>query len=271
MSKVRDGLKMCCAAAVTLAAGQAGATEPPPGSAPQVSPAPPGPLAPAAPTAAQPPPMPPAAVAAPPAPLAPPAGEAAGVYSSPPAGAAGAPPPGYPPPPHGWSAGAWQTASGGVGAKPEVQRVWYGWQHLLVLGGSLVLIPFGASAGAPEIVLLSYSGLLLGGPIVHSAHNHLGKSLASLGLNVGGTLVGGFIGAANAGKADEGDWVDPKAVAFLLGGTLGLLAANIVDIAALPYEEKVRKPDSYVANRLRLAPQIGFAPQGATFGLGGTF
>ncbi|WP_438024877.1 hypothetical protein [Sorangium sp. So ce233] len=266
MSKVRDGLKICCAAAVTLAAVQAGATEPPPGSAPQVSPAPPGPLAPAAPTAAQPLPLPSAAVDAPPAPLAPPAGEAAGVSSSPPAGAAG-----YPPPPHGWRAGAWQTASGGVGAKPQVQRVWYGWQHLLVLGGSLVLVPVALSAEAPEILLLSYSGLLLGGPIVHSAHEHVGKSLASLGLNVGGTLVGGFIGAANAGRADEGDWVNPKAVAFILGGSLGLLAANIVDIAALPYEEKVRKPESHVANRLRLAPQIGFAPRGATFGLGGTF
>ncbi|WP_437286803.1 hypothetical protein [Sorangium sp. So ce406] len=227
MSKVRDGLKICCAAAVTLAAVQAGATEPPPGSAPQVSPEPPGPLAPAAPTAA--------------------------------------------PPPHGWRAGAWQTASGGVGAKPQVQRVWYGWQHLLVLGGSLVLVPVALSAEAPELLLLSYSGFLLGGPIIHSAHEHVGKSLASLGLNVGCTLVGGFIGAANAGRADEGDWVNPKAVAFILGGSLGLLTANIVDIAALPYEEKVRKPDSHAANRLRLAPQIGFAPQGATFGFGGTF
>ncbi|WP_437956807.1 hypothetical protein WME76_36345 [Sorangium sp. So ce119] len=242
MSKVRDGLKICCAAAVTLAAVQAGATEPPPGSAPQVSPAP----------------------------LAPRAGEAAGASPSPPAGAAGYPPPGYPPPPHGSRAGAWQTASGGVGAKPQVQRVWYGWQHLLVLGGSLVLVPAALSAEAPELLLLSYSGLLLGGPIIHSAHEHVGKSLGSLGLNVGGTLVGGFIGAANAGRADEGDWVDPKAVAFILGGSIGLLTANIVDIAALPYEEKVRKPDSHVANRLRLAPQIGFAPQGATFGFGGT-
>ncbi|KYF79933.1 hypothetical protein BE11_29010 [Sorangium cellulosum] len=183
------------------------------------------------------------------------------------------PPPAYPPPPHGARAGAWQTASGGVGAKPQVQRVWYGWQHLLVLGGggSLVLVPAALSAEAPELLLLSCSGLLLGGPIIHSAHEHVGKSLASLGLNVGGALVGGLIGAANAGRADEGDWVNPKAVAFILGGSLGLLTANIVDIAALPYEEKVRTPDSHVANPLRLAPQIGFAPQGATFGFGGTF
>ncbi|WP_433930337.1 hypothetical protein AB3662_40660 [Sorangium cellulosum] len=227
MSTVRDGLKICCAAAVTLAAVQAGATEPPPGPAPQVSPPPPGPLAPAALTAAA--------------------------------------------PPHGWSPGAWQTASGGVDARPQVKRVWYGWQHLIVFAGSAVIAPAAVAFDAPELLILSFSGLVVGGPVVHAAHGHTGKSVASLGLNVGGVIFGGMIGAVASRGADEGDFIEPGVGGFILGGTLGLLATNIVDIVALPYEEKVRKPESHVANRLRLAPQIGFAPRGATFGFGGTF
>ncbi|WP_437800585.1 hypothetical protein [Sorangium sp. So ce693] len=117
--------------------------------------------------------------------------------------------------------------------------------------------------------MVSLSGMAVGGPIIHGGHGNSGKALASLGINIGGTLVGGLIGAKAAGKADEGDWVDPSVAGAILGGSLGLLAANIVDIAVLPYEES--EPESHRSARLRLEPQIGFAPGGFTVGLGGTF
>ncbi|WP_437720888.1 hypothetical protein [Sorangium sp. So ce861] len=153
--------------------------------------------------------------------------------------------------------------------EPTAQRVWYGWQHSIVLGGSLLLVPVALSAGSSELFLMSVSGLVFGGPIVHCAHDNYGKALASLGMNIGGALGGGLLGAELAGEPDEGDWVSPAAVGAILGGSLGLLAANIVDIAVLPYEDV--EPERYSSTRLRLGTQVGFAPGGLTVGLGGTF
>lgn len=182
---------------------------------------------------------------------------------------AGCPPPGYAPPPDGWRAGPWQPGNHCPGTEGTSRLVWYGWKHVIVLGGSLLFVPLAIGAETPELLVVSLSGVLIGGPIIHGAHGNSGKALASLGINIGGTLVFGLIGAEAAGKADEGDWVDPSFAGAILGGSLGLLAANIVDIAVLPYEES--EPESYRSTRLRLEPQIGFAPGGVTFGLGGTF
>jgi hypothetical protein len=66
----------------------------------------------------------------------------------------------------------------------------------------------------------------------------------------------------------------------VLGGSLLLvpvaLGAETPEILVVslsgmvvPYEES--EPESHRSTRLRLEPQIGFAPGGATFGLGGTF
>ncbi|WP_437683355.1 hypothetical protein [Sorangium sp. So ce131] len=186
-----------------------------------------------------------------------------------PAGAAGYPPPGYPPQPYSWRPGPWQPGSEGTGAMLKGQRAWYGWQHIVVLGGSGLLVPLTVVLDAPPLLLASFGGFALGGPIIHWGHGNIGKGFASLGINFGGALAGGALGAALASGAEVGRHVEPVAVGFFFGGCAGLLAANIVDIAVLAYEE--HKPESYDYIRLRLAPQVGFAPGGATFGLGGAF
>ncbi|AUX43350.1 uncharacterized protein SOCE26_047980 [Sorangium cellulosum] len=87
-------------------------------------------------------------------------------------------------------------------------------------------------------------------------------------INVGVTFARGALGAGIASGADGGD-IEPAAVGLLFGGCLGLLTANIVDIAVFAYEE--HEAECYDDIRLRLAPQVGFAPGGATFGLARTF
>ena len=80
-------------------------------------------------------------------------------------------------------------------------------------------------------------------------------------------LIGLAIGKSEGGR-DE-------ALGLVYGGALGLLAANIVDIAAFEYEERgTAESYDYIrvrSPRLRLAPQVGLAPGGATFGLGVAF
>ncbi|WP_437926244.1 hypothetical protein WMF37_45650 [Sorangium sp. So ce291] len=265
--RLRDVLGIGCAAAAALAAGQASAMPPPPGPEAQASPAPrPDAASPAAPPAASTP-------ATPPPPAAPPAGAAA-----PPAGAWDAPPPGYPPPPPGWtwSPVPWQPeATAGGGEQPATQTVWYGWQHLLVAVGSLILLPVGAGAESEPLVMVGVGGFALGGPVTHWANGNVGKGFISLGLNAGGAFGGGLIGLAIASSGDRDNHGWEELGGFLVGGGLGLLAANIVDIAALEYEEReTAESYDYIrvrSPRLRLAPQVGLAPGGATFGLGGAF
>ncbi|WP_438005906.1 hypothetical protein WME89_45830 [Sorangium sp. So ce321] len=250
--RLRDVLGMGCAAAATLAAGQAIAMPPPPGPEAQASPAPrPAEAPPAASTPATPPPP-----------------------AAPPAGAWDAPPPGYPPPPPGWtwSPVPWRPeATAGRGEQPATKTVWYGWQHLLVALGSLVILPVGAGSESGALIMVGIGGFALGGPVTHWANGNVGKGFISLGLNAGGAFGGSMIGVAIGSSGDGWEALG----GFLVGGALGLFAANIVDIAAFEYEERgTAESYDYIrvrSPRLRLAPQVGLAPGGATFGLGGAF
>ncbi|XYH96540.1 hypothetical protein ACMHYB_53645 [Sorangium sp. So ce1128] len=298
MPRLHRVLGMGCAAAAALAAGQAIAMPPPPGPAAQASPAsrppaaspaasPPATPPSGAPGAAAPaplpagssaplPPAPPGGPAGAPPPPASPPGDASAPPppAAPPAGAWDAPPPGYPPPPPGWtwSPVPWQPEATAGGEQPATKTVWYGWQHLLVALGSLVLLPVGASE-SEALVWVGVGGFALGGPVTHWANGNVGKGFLSLGLNAGGAFGGAMIGLAIGSSSDDGGWA--ALGGFVFGGGLGLLVANIIDIAALEYEERgTAESYDYIrvrSPRLRLAPQVGLAPGGATFGLGGAF
>ncbi|WP_437936540.1 hypothetical protein [Sorangium sp. So ce341] len=141
------------------------------------------------------------------------------------------------------------------------KRVWYGWQHLLVLGGTAILAPIAAASENEALAWLSAGAVALGGPVTHWANGNLGKGFASLGLNAGCTLGGGMVGVL-IGKTSGPRGGDE--LAGLLGASAGLLTANIIDIAVLEHEEpstvesyeyiRLRPP------RLRLAPHVALAP-----------
>lgn len=99
-----------------------------------------------------------------------------------------------------------------------------------------------------------------------------------LGLNVGLTAVGGLVGAvvacSGSCRNDESGGLT-QLLGLVLGGGVGLLSANIIDVAALSYET-VEPADKRNAPRRQsshftLAPQVAVSPDKAHFGLGGTF
>ncbi|KYG09697.1 hypothetical protein BE21_16420 [Sorangium cellulosum] len=153
------------------------------------------------------------------------------------------------------------------------KRVWYGWQHLLVLGGTAILAPIAIATENEVLAWWSFSTVALGGPVTHWANGNLGKGFASLGLNAGCTLGGGMVGLL-AGKAvDSRGWEEVAGI--MLGSSAGLITANIIDIAVLEREER-STADSYEyirlrSPRLRVAPHVALAPDRATLGLGGAF
>ena len=247
-----------------------GAIPPPPPAAP---PAPPGgsalPAAPPAPPAssATAPPAPPSG-AAPPAPPPPPVGEA---VPPPP------PPAGWAPPP-GSGGGPWGIAPNGyrrpskdreVKDDGEPRTTWYGWQTLLIMGVSTPLV---AAYGT------GLAGFTFGGPIVHWAHGHVGRGFGALGLNLGLTAVGGLVGAGAlcAGGSCNGELGNlGLAFGLAIGGGIGLLTANIIDVAVLSHEP-VEPAVDYDARprrhpRLTVVPQVSFSPDRAHLGVAGVF
>ncbi|WP_437997559.1 hypothetical protein WMF26_43605 [Sorangium sp. So ce185] len=283
---LRGGLRLGCAAAVVFAAGPVAAMQPASGPAPRVSPAPaasqsapaasqggPAGAPSASPTAPAPGgaadmPLAPATDVSPPQP-------APGDGVAPPSGAppTGVAPPGAPQALPAWTTSSWVLEGAPAGEQPGPKRVWYGWQHLLVLGGTAILVPIAVGTENEVLAWWSVSTFALGGPVTHWANGNLGKGFASLGLNAGCTLGGGMVGLL-AGKAvDARGW--DEVAGIMLGSSAGLLTANIIDIAVLEREER-SIADSYEyirlrSPRLRLAPHVALAPDRATLGLGGAF
>ncbi|WP_437277419.1 hypothetical protein WME90_40220 [Sorangium sp. So ce375] len=259
---LRDGLRIGCAAAVVLAAAPAAAMQPPPG----ISPAPDAPQG--GPAGALPAPAPGDAAAVPLPPPAP------GDGSAPPTGVAL---PGAPQAPLAWtmSPDPWKRGSAPVDEQAEPKRVWYGWQHLLALGGSVVLTPIAVATENAALGWMAASPFALGGPVTHWANGHVGMGFASLGLNAGCTIGGGMAGVLVGSSSDFAR--DGEILGMIIGGTLGALTANVVDIAFLEDEERGPTPaESYDyvrlrPLRLRLAPHVAVAPGLTTFGLGGAF
>ncbi|MCC7540274.1 MAG: hypothetical protein IT379_28910 [Deltaproteobacteria bacterium] len=144
------------------------------------------------------------------------------------------------------------------------ERTWYGWQNLLVFLGSAATSPFGVGV----------AGLVLGGPIIHWSHGNVGEGFTALGLNLGLTTLGGAIGygviCANDGCSGELGGLG-AVIGFGLGGAIGLLLANIIDIAALAYEEAEPQTERRAAARPQLVPDLRLSPTGVSAGVGGTF
>jgi hypothetical protein len=172
----------------------------------------------------------------------------------------------------------------GVQLMPQLpsKRVWYGWQTLLVFGGSLgvgLIGGIGGGASGSDAVLLSGlsiggGGFLLGGPVTHWVHGNVAKGFGSLGLNFGMPVVGGALGAGlvciSAGcDADQG--IDIF-LGVVVGGSLGLIASMILDVSVLSYENQPTKPViSRRAPGWKIVPDLRITHEKTTFGFAGVF
>ena len=168
--------------------------------------------------------------------------------------------------------------------EPTGKHGWYGWQTLLVFGGSTTVALIGGIAGgtsdSPGVLLTSLSlggvGFLLGGPITHWAHGHTSKGLGALGLNFGLPLVGGGLGVATACIAGGcGDRSAGIGILFglVIGGSAGLLASMVVDVSVLSYEETGSGPTiaSRRAPTWTILPDLNITRDKTTFGFAGVF
>jgi hypothetical protein len=159
-------------------------------------------------------------------------------------------------------------------------RTWYGWQILAVDGGSLALILAGAGSQSTQFITdLGLLGYVAGGPTVHWAHGNVGKGFGSLGLRLGLPLGGLLLGVAMAGgSCGTGNSCDNAILDIVLGFGIGFIAAPIIDVAALAYDDAPPKTPSATlrAPALRLAPTATLPRDAAgrmtpSLGLAGAF
>jgi hypothetical protein len=221
-------------------------------------------------------------------------------HADPPPAAPAPPPPGYAPPPSDYAPPFAPVlapplkypdyvyiprAEGASPALPGMpKRIWYGWQTLLVLGGSTALglstTLGGGVSGSSGVALVGGSiggaGLLFGGPIVHWVHGNTARGFVALGINFGAPVLGSGLGigvACAAGACSGSSQGFGILGGIVFGGSAGFIAALIVDVTALSYETKVPDETSarYKAPQWTLVPDLKITREKTTFGVAGVF
>jgi len=110
------------------------------------------------------------------------------------------------------------------GTGPAEPRKWYGGQTLLVDGVSLALLLAMPAVGA--------TGFVFGGPGLHLSHGRAGIALLDLGLRVGLTVGGLWLGSKTCHTGEE--FVGPCSGAFYVAGA-GALVGALIDAFVLAY------------------------------------
>jgi len=118
------------------------------------------------------------------------------------------------------------------------KREWYGWQTLIVDGGSLGILIVGSSTNSSAAAGAFFFTNILGPPIVHWAHGNVGTGFASFGIRGGAWLcmIAGILATADFGggssKSDSG-----AGVALVAVGVIGVLAAPAIDAAVFAFDD----------------------------------
>ena len=124
---------------------------------------------------------------------------------------------------------------------PALERYWYGWQIAITAGTSYAIATLSTTTKEAWLFPVSLAGAYAGGPVVHAAHGEGTHALESLGLNFGLTVGGALFGAALmcVGTNTCSDGItNPLLAGGLAGAFLGLVAAQIIDIAVVAHEER---------------------------------
>jgi hypothetical protein len=127
---------------------------------------------------------------------------------------------------------------------PEPKKQWYGWQILLPTI-ALDLTMFGSelsgSSTGQYIALASLVGRGITGPIVHLAHGHPLKALASLGLEgaLPGLVLAAFFAQVKQCRtaSSDGAFCVAPLVTALVGMPIALTLGAAVDSGALAWED----------------------------------
>lgn len=123
---------------------------------------------------------------------------------------------------------------------------WYGWKIAVADVSSVGLLSVGLGMEAGEIAVFSLGTAGLSAPIIHLTHENPVRALGSLGLRIGLPALGVFF-ARNVACGNRCDWPgseDSANALSLFGGALGFLAASLIDIFALGWDQYHQPSDN---------------------------
>lgn len=140
-------------------------------------------------------------------------------------------------------------------ARSAPRTHWYGWQTLLVDGGSVVLL----LAGAAPVGVVSY---VVGAPIVHVAHRQyapaVGSGLLRLTLPIAFAFLGAEVANAATPSSSGSNGLGAAFVGVFGGAFGGIVAASAIDASVFAWEPRARPPGE--RNETRSAPSVALVP-----------
>lgn len=153
-------------------------------------------------------------------------------------------------------------------------KEWYGWQTLMVDAVSAATFASGVALSSTRpgagLTVLGLGGIIVGSPIVHWSHGHVGRGFASAALHT--VLPSLTASLAVLGFACESD----GCVNVVMAATplLGVVLASAIDAAVLGYDAKSRPASdarSWAPRHVVLAPALTITPTLQQAGLSGAF
>lgn len=120
----------------------------------------------------------------------------------------------------------------------EARAEWYGAGMIATDGAGWALAFGGVLGESPEIALGGLGLALIGTPLFHLERKNYGRMGASFGLRLAAPLLG-FAIAKGASSDSDGGGGPPvfSGVGALGGAVIGLLAAQVIDIAILAHDD----------------------------------
>lgn len=145
---------------------------------------------------------------------------------------------------------------------PPIERQWYGWQTLLADAPAFIVMgALGSSRTAGDAALVAFPLNVFGGPIVHFAHQHVGKGIGDIAMRLGFDLIGGLYYFSCQIGSDEADKNRANCVGSALLGFAGGAALDALILA----NEDVEAP-APTTTTVRWTPTI--TPLGRAPGVG---
>jgi len=144
---------------------------------------------------------------------------------------------------------------------------WYGWQVLAADAAGLIGTASCVSFSKADACVIPY---FIAAPTVHLTHGRPLHALASAGVRLAFPLAGAVVGAQVANCSAQADQFLCGLGEMAAGAMIGLVVASVFDVAVLSTETRERQtaPPSRLSF---LSPSVAAGPNGASFGLRGSF
>jgi hypothetical protein len=154
---------------------------------------------------------------------------------------------------------------------------WYGWETLLVDGAALTTMIASGVRSNNGLAPVGYGLFVLGPPLVHVAHGHIGTGLADAGMRFLLPIAVGALGYAidySMSSCNDQQWLCFRGLGgAVIGAFIGYATAVTLDAAVLAREPVVRVPEKRVDSaRVRWTPTLQLNQGGgASGGVAGMF